>query len=172
MSFVEAGKTIDGVVVGSDAYPDVDPVENWSSLGCISETNFNTETETDTDYCPSPSGGYDKDDDETVVGDILNFATREHSEPVWRMLLGLKDEIANGVSQTPMAETRRFVEGWIKVQGRGSDGSDRVVMNLYGRLYLDGSPKWSKDPTKPALKFVKRYSAISTVTPQGIVPTT
>lgn len=168
MGFVPTGSIVDGITVGIDAYPDVDPAENWNDLGCIQEVNFETETEPDTDYCPSPSGGYDKDDDENVVADTLNFISRDHSEPIWRMLMGLKNPAVNGVAQAPFAESRRYIEGWLKVQGRGTDGTDRIVMNVYGRLSLDGTPKWSKDPTKPALKFKVRTSPIATVTPQGI----
>lgn len=167
--FVESGKTIDGIEVSDAAYPDVDPIENWNSLGCIQEVNFEPETETDTDYCPSPAGGYEKQDDERVVKDLIKFVTREHSEPFWRLLLGLSAEIADSVAQTPFNNGRRYIEGWLKVQGRGDNGVDRIVMNVWGRLSIDANPKWSKDPTKPALKFQKQYSSIATVEPDSIV---
>lgn len=167
--FVESGKTIDAITVDKDTYPDVDPITNWNSLGCISEVNFEPETETDTDYCPDPAGGYTKEDDERVVRDLIKFVTREHSEPFWRLLLGLNNEIVNGTAQTPLANNQRYIEGWLKVQGRADDGSDRIVMNIWGRLSLDANPKWSKDPTKPALKFQKLYSSIATVEPADIV---
>lgn len=167
--FVESGKTIDATVVSAAAYPDVDPITNWDSLGCIQEVNFEAEKETDTDYCPSASGGYDKVDDERVVRDLLKFVTREQSEPVWRMMLGLNAQIVNGTAQTPFANGKRYIEGWLKVQGRADDGTDRIVMNIWGRLSLDANPKWSKDPTKPALTFQKLYSAIATVEPTSIV---
>ena len=167
--FVESGTLVDGVTVDENAFPDVDPIDNWNSLGFITEVNPETEKETDTDYCPSPAGGYEKVDDERVVADYWKFITREHSEPFWRMLLGLRNEIQNGVAQTPLDEKRRYIDGWLKVQARADDGVDRLVMNIYGRLSLDANPKWSKDPTKPALSFQKLYSAVATVEPNGIV---
>lgn len=167
--FVEEGDVIDTTTVGIAAYPDVDPIENWENMGNVSEVNFDKETETDTDYDPSPAGGYDKINDETVVADIIKFITKQMSEPVWRMKLGLKNKIVDGVAQTPFNEKRRKIRGWLKVQGRGNDGSDRVIMNVYGDISLDANPKWSKDPTKPGLKFQKVYSPISTVEPNGIV---
>ena len=166
--FVEKGETIDNITVDPETYPDTDPAENWNSLGCVSEVNFNKETETDTDYCPSPAGGYNKEDDEVVVSDNIEFITRAHSEPYWRMLLGLNNKIVDGTAQTPFANKRRYIEGWLKIQGRAQDGADRVVMNIYGRLTINDNPKWSKDATKPALKFQKLYSSIATVEPNGI----
>ena len=166
--FAEKGETIDAITVDADAYPDTDPIENWNPLGCVSEVNFNKDTETDTDYCPSPSGGYDKNEEEVVVADYIEFITRAHFEPYWRMLLGVRDKIVNGTAQTPFAEKSRIIEGWLKIQGRAQDGSDRVVMNVYGQLSINDNPKWSKDSTKPALKFKRLYSSIATVEPNGI----
>ncbi len=167
--FVESGKQIDGTTVGASAYPDVEPPENWNSLGCISEFNSEAVTETETEYYPNPAGGYNKIEDTFVVQDVLKFVTRQHCEPFWRMLLGFKEEIANGIGQTPFAEKRRHIEGWLKVQGRGPDGADRIVMNVWGRLRIDSNPKWSKAAAKPALRFEVLYSPIATAEPAGIV---
>ena len=167
--FVEEGTVIDGVTVSKNAFPDVDPADNWPSLGCIQETDFETEKESDTDYCPSPSGGYDKMEDEHVVRDLIKFKTRELGEPFWRMSLGLKNKIANGTAQIPFASKNRWIYGWFKSQGRGDDGVDRVVMNVWGRLMIDENPKWSKDPTKPAYVLEVQYSPIATVEPNAIV---
>lgn len=168
--FAESGKTIDLNVVDKDYFPDTDPAENWEagSMGCVMESELTTEKETDTDYCPSPNGGYIKNDDEVVVADIIKFKTREHMEPYWRLALGLNNEIEDGTAQTPFAKKRRKINGWMKFQLRGDDGSDRVVMNVWGRLELDENPKYSKDPTKPGLKFTIEYSSIATLEPDGI----
>jgi hypothetical protein len=169
LSFAESGKTIDAIVVSAAAFPDDDPAENWDSLGCITEVNFEAEKETDTNYCPSPTGGYDKIDTERVIKDLLKFITIEQSEPYWRLMLGLGAEIVDGVAQMPFASTKRYIEGWLKVTAKGDDGVDRIDMRVWGRLSLDANPKWSKDPTKPALNFQVLYSAIATVTPTSIV---
>lgn len=169
LSFVEAGETIDGVTVSAAAFPDNDPPENWPSLGAISETDFEAEVETDTDYIASLSGGYIKEDDERVLSDYIKFKSRDMSELVWRLQLGLRDKITNGTAQTPFASKVRFIDGWLRVQAKAQDGLDRVVMNVWGRLRLDENPKYSKDPTKPGLKFQVLYSSIAEVTPENII---
>ena len=168
LSFAEGGTTIDSLTIDSSAYPDNDPVENWSPLGCISEVNFETETETDTDYCPSPTGGYDKNDDEVISKDLIKFVTKDHSEPFWRLLMGTPAAIVDDATQVPFSEPRRYVEGWLKIQGVGDDGNDRIMLHVWGRLSIDSNPKWSKDATKPALKFQKFFSSASTILPTGI----
>ncbi len=165
----EDGATIDENTVSIDAYPDVDPVENWESIGCITEVTFETEKETDTDYCPDPNGGYAKVDTERVVRDIIKFKTKQAGEPFWRMQFGLKDKIVNATAQTPFASKDRSIKFWFKCQGRAEDGADRVVMNVFGELSIDETPKWSKDPTKPGYKFEVINSSIATVEPDGIV---
>jgi hypothetical protein len=167
--FVEGGTTVDATEVSITAYPDVDPITNWESLGCITETEFETEKETDTDYCPSPTGGYSKIEEEQTVRDLIKMKCRDTSEPFWRMLLGLNSKIVDETAQTPFINKRRYVEGWLKVQGRGLDGADRVVMNVWGRLKIDETPKWSKDPTKPGYVFEVIFSEIATVEPDGII---
>ena len=169
ISFAEAGTTIDGILVTADAFPDDDPVENWASLGCVSETNIEPETETDTDYCANALGIYEKIDDERVVAVIIKFQVRDHSEQFWRMILGVPVAIADGVVQIPFSTARRYIDGWVKIDAFGDDGVKRINMLVWGRLTVDAAPKWSKDATKPALKFQKFYSAISTVTPTAII---
>lgn len=170
LSFVESGKTVDTVTVSKDAFPDDDPAENWDSLGCISEVNMEVETETDTDYCPSVTGGYDKIDDERAVRDVIKFQTKDLSEPFWRLQFGLTAEIAEGVAQMPFAQANRHIEGWLKVQAVADvdNGGDRIVAKIWGRLSIDSNPKWSKDATKPAMKFQALYSPIATLTPTSI----
>lgn len=169
VSFAESGLTIDAVVVSVAAFPDDDPTTNWESLGCITETDFETEKETDTEYCPSPNGGYDKIEEEQTVRDVIKMKCRDTSEPFWRMLLGLNAKIVDVTAQVPFANKLRYIEGWLKVQGVGLDGSDRVAMKVWGRLKIDENPKWSKDPTKPGYMFEVLYSAIATVEPDNII---
>lgn len=167
--FVEGGSEIDGVSVSKSAFPDVEPAENWHSMGCVSETTFETEKESDEDYCPSPMGGYQKIKTESVVRDTIKFKVRQTSELFWRLSLGLKEKIVNSTPQAPFSATHRYIEGWLKIQGRGDDGKDRVVMNVWGRLYMDENPKWSKDPTKPSYAFDVLYSPAASVEPADIV---
>ena len=169
ISFAETGTTIDSTTVGPAAFPDDEPTTNWASIGCVLESDWETEKETDTDYCPNAAGGYSKTEDEQTVRDIIKFKVRESSELFMRMMLGFPAIIVDDAAQVPFTETRRFIEGWIKVQGVGEDGDDRVVMKVYGKLKLDENPKWSKDPTKPGYKFEVAANAIATAIPSNII---
>ena len=144
------------------------PASGHSDLGCINEVNFAPETETDTDYCPVASGGYEKIEDERIVKDLIQFVTRDHSEPYWRMLLGTSAALVDAAAQKPFEKSRRHIQGWLKVVGTGDDGVDRITLQIWGRLSIDSNPKWSKDASKPALKFQKIDSTLNTVLPAGI----
>lgn len=170
-SFAEEGEEYGDPAntVGKATYPNADTYPDaWHSLGCILESSPEVETETNEDYCPDPAGRYRKETDETVVRDILKLSLKTHSEPIHRLVLGKQGKIVDGQAFTPFAARDRSVTGWLLFQLRGDDGNDRAVMALYGKMRLDAAPKWSKDPTKPAVKFEIITSTIQTAMPGGI----
>ncbi len=170
-SFVETGTSYGDPAntVSKQMYPNADTFpEAWSSLGCILDSSPETEVDTDEDYCPDEGGRYRKETSETVVRDILKLSLKTHSEPIHRLILGKEGAIVDGQAFTPFAARDRSIDGWILLQLRGDDGNDRVVMALYGKLRLDAAPKWSKDPTKPAVEFEIVRSTIQTAMPGGI----
>ncbi len=166
--FAEQGSVVDGITVDVNAFPDVDPESNWNSLGCVSEFNVETDDEGEDEYCPAPTGGYIKETIPNIVADYLDFQVRDHSEPIWRMMMGLTAEAVDGVEQVPFSDTQREIFGWLKVQGRGRDGRDRIVMNVYGKITLNSSLQWSRNVTRPELRFQVLSSPIATLTPDGI----
>jgi hypothetical protein len=169
-SFVEDGTEVGENTVGIDFYPEA-PNEAWASIGCVLDATPETETETDTDYCPNPGGGYSKEDDQNVVKDLLKMSLRAHSEIIHRLVWGLDAPIQDDTPVTPFTRTDRFVRGWLHFTGRAQDGTDRFVAALYGKLRLDANPKWSKDPTKPAISFeVIKSSLINSVVPDNVNP--
>ena len=97
---------------------------------------------------------------------MLKFQVREHNEIFWRQIFGMRAPAQQNVSQVPYEQTRRWVEGWLKIQARGQDGVDRIVMDVWGRLNIDENPKWSKDVTRPSLKFQVIPSPVALITPQ------
>ena len=170
-SFVEDGTTYGSPsnTVGVGVYPNADTFPNaWNSMGCVIDASPETEVETDEDYCPSPSGGYIKESTETVVRDMIKLSLKTHSEPIERMIWGKSGAVVDGAAFTPFAKKDRFVKGWLHFQLREGGGSDVIVAALYGKMRLDAAPKWSKDPTKPAVRFEILYSPIMSAMPAGI----
>lgn len=170
-SFVEVGAVFGDPVntVGAELYPNADPYpELWNSLGCVIDASPEVEVETDEDFCPSPAGGYVKETTQSVVQDILKLSLKTHSEPIERLIWGASAAIVDQTQFTPFAAKDRFIAGWLHLQLREQGGTDTVVAALYGKLRLDAAPKWSKDPTKPAVKFEILYSSVATVLPDGI----
>lgn len=170
-SFVEAGTVVgeEENLVGPDFYPeDTEDLGVYGSLGCVLEAEPEVTEEDDPDYCPSLAGGYDLEEDPTVVKDVIKMSLKCHSEPIWRLIWGFKNKIVNGTPQTPFGSKKRYVEGWLIFEQRAGDGVTKMNAAIYGRLRLDAAPKWSKDPTKPAVRFEKRYSSIATGEPGAI----
>jgi hypothetical protein len=169
-SFVEKGTVVGENTVDSGFYPeDEEDLDAWSSLGCVLDATPEPEVETDSDYCPDAAGGYRKEDTDNVVKDVIKMTLKCHSEPIWRMILGVKAKLVNGTPQTPFANKDRFVEGWLNIEQRAQDGVARTLMVIYGRLKIDANPSWSKDPTKPSVRFEILTSSIASVEPNAIV---
>ena len=169
LSIVEEGTVVGENTVGVAFYPDPEESgESWLSMGCVMDAAPETETEEDTDYCPSASGGYDKEILSTVVRDVLKLSLKAHSEVIHRLVWGVAAPLVEGEAQTPFTVKDRKIRCWIHFQGRAQDGEDRFIAALYGDLRLDAAPKWSKDPTKPAVRFEIVRSTIQSVVPGDV----
>lgn len=171
-SFVESGTTYGTSpvnTVGIGLYPSTTTyAASWSSLGDVLDSAPEKKEENYTDMVPSIYGGYALQDDTYVTQDKLKLSLKSHSEPIHRMVWGLASKITDATAVTPFANPARFVEGWINFQLRGQDGADRIVAALYGRMRIDGAPKWAKDPTKPAIIFEIIRSSIQTIVPNHV----
>jgi hypothetical protein len=170
-SFVEDGTSVGDPpnTVGADFFPSADDYsEAWNSLGCVSQSSLEPKVETDIVSCPSPAGGYIEEETENVVADVIKLSLRDHSEPIFRMIWGLTAPVEDGTPVAPFANKDRFVKGWLNFTLRGQDGQDRIVAALYGKLRMDANPTWSKDPTKPAVKFQVLYSPIAAIVPDQV----
>lgn len=152
-----------GLYPNADTYP-----STWKSLGCVLDASAEVVSETYEDDCPLPGGGYGRTTEEVVLQDIIKLSLREHSEIIHRMVWGAAAAIVDDTAFTPFKNKDRFVLGWLHFQLRGTDGVDRIVAALWGKLRLDAAPKWAKDPTKPAVKFEIITSPIQAVEPLGI----
>jgi hypothetical protein len=174
VSFVEAGTTFGTSPVNTvsrDVFPDTTTfADTWSSLGDVLDASMEPVTEDYGDTVPSAiGGGYVKESDIVVLQDILKLSLNSHTEPIHRLCWGAAAELVDGEAVTPFANRTRFVEGWIAFTSRGQDNADRMVAALYVRIRLDGNPKWSKDPTRPAISCEVIQSAIQTLVPDNII---
>jgi hypothetical protein len=167
-SFARGGTTIDAVAVSAAAYPDTDPADNWEDFGCVSEGRNEPNVAQYPVMCPKPSGGYEEKIEEQVLRDsyVLNF--NKTNPYYWELAEGFNAAIVNGTAQTPGQKGDRFIEGWLKLQKRGSDGQDRIVKNVWGKLRLNEQFSASSDPTRPVFRFDVEYSAIATSEPNDI----
>lgn len=172
-AFVETGTTYGAAPVNTvsrELYPSpATHAASWSGLGDVLDAAPEKKEEDYSDTVPSPYGGYTTESDTVVLQDTLKLSLKCHNEIIHRLIWGLASKIEDGVEQTPFANPNRYVEGWINFQLRGQDGADRVVVALYGRIRLDANPKWSKDPSKPAIKFEILRSSIQSILPDGVI---
>jgi len=170
-SFVEAG-TVAGEeenVVSRDWYPDAEEdLGVYSSTGCLLQVVPDPKVEDDPIYCPQPDGTYRLEDNPTVVQDAFKISCKCHFEIIHRLVWGLKNKIVNNTVQAPFANSKRWVEGWLMFEQRVPGGVTIVTAALYVQIFLDGSPTWSKDVTRPAIRVVNVYSPIASLKPNGI----
>lgn len=171
-AFVETGTTFGTSpvnTVSAALFPDTTThAAVWSSLGDVLDSSLDPKTEDYSDTVPDPAGGYRTVSDPVVLQDNIKLSLLSHSEPIHRMVWGVNGEIVDGTPVTPFAAKRRHVEGWLNFTLRGQDGADRVVAALYGRMRIDGAPKWAKDPTKPAIVFEVMRSTVASIVPDNV----
>lgn len=163
--FVKAGTVVEGNTVDADFFPDAatDP-EAWSSLGCVIQASSEPETEeSDPDYCPSPSGGYTKEVNTYTVRDVITATLKCHCEIIWRLIWGVSQEMDNDTPYAPFTKSDRYVQGWINLQLRAEDGTDRARAALFVNFRLGDPVLWSKDPTKPVVRWEIVPSSIASV---------
>lgn len=170
-SFVEEGTVVGENTVGIDFFPDAtENPEAWNSLGSVQQSNLEPETEeSDPDYDPVPEGGYEKSVDSYVTRDIYKASLKCHFEIIHRLIWGAAAKLANGTPVSPFVKKDRFVRGWINIQLRAEDGTDRMVAALWGKMRLDANPVWSKDASKPAIRFEVVRSPIAAIEPEAVV---
>lgn len=152
--FIPHGESVDTVTTGPAAQPDDDPVENWTdySLGCIEQVAFEKEEESDEDYCPQETGGYRKVKEMRVVSDTIKLTLQQHSEPIFRLIFGLKDKMTGATGQQPFSNSGdRQISGWLRLRGIGKDGEALVLAKVEVKLRVQEYPGWSRESTKPVV---------------------
>ena len=152
--FAEDGSTIDASLVGVDAAPDfAADLELVPSLGCIEQVSPSVEEESHTFDCPSATGGYERSTERNVLADYLDMQLTKTNEIVQRLTWGVADEIADDTEQEPFEVRDRRLLGWLHLLGRLRGGDVLVKADLWVECRLQENPPWSKEPTRPALRF-------------------
>lgn len=167
-AFAREGESVDSITVGVGAFPDTDPASNWEDFGCVSEGRNEPNVAEYPIMCPKPSGGYEEKMEKQVLRDSYVLSFNKTNPYYWELAEGYAGPVVDGAEQTPGQKGDRFIQGWLKLQKRGSDGQDRIVKNVYGKLRLDTEFEASSDPTRPVFRFDVEYSAIATSLPDDI----
>jgi hypothetical protein len=171
VSIVETGTTFGDPVntVSASLFPDTTTYATWNSIGDVLDAAIESDTEDYGDIVPDATFGYRKESDIVTLQDRLKLSLNSMSEPLHRLMWGAAAPLEDGTAVTPFGSNVRYWEGWIAFTGRDSrDKSDKLVAALYVRLRMDGNPKWSKDPTKPAVVCEVVPSSIQSLMPDGI----
>lgn len=152
--FIENGLVIDSVTVSKNAKPDVDPTANWRTLGCVNQLTPYQQTEEDTPIKCFNGTRYIQERETIVLEDGWDIVLRDHSEPIYRLLLGLAAEIQDGTPVIPYANNVRKIEGWLKLQGRNVNANGDVwVMDLYCKMELPELPTYNDKTVLPTVRF-------------------
>ena len=167
--FAEDGTTVGADTIDSATKPDNSSSVVSPSIGCIREMRHERVTENLGDrICPKTTGGYTTTARNYITDDKFTFVGEDHNELVHRLQFGLSSTIALGTSQTPFADSKREVKGWIYLVGRKQDGTQLVVLESYGKVELTDVPAWTKAYGQPAVTFTPEENAGNTI----VYPTT
>ena len=161
--FIEAGLTVDAIVVSATAKPDNDPETNWPKLGCIESAKFEKEISGEEFMCPSETGGYVKEKTDKVVADFLNLRSNYMNEHVKRLEFGLAAPIALDTPVETHATTTREIFGWLRITGRKEDGNDDFVMDWWCKMTLTDALDRNDKTLRPTLRFQKMASTLNTI---------
>jgi hypothetical protein len=163
--FLESGLTVDAQTVAATVKPDTAPTANWTdgTLGTILDFKFGNEKIDSPFMRPLPSGGHEKVNRSFVTQDFVTIKTREMSELVWRLQMGLTGKINEATAQTPGLAKDRKIEGWLRLQGRNITGFDRFIMDWWCEVRLEGENTFDEKVVTPSLRFtlIKAVAGVS-----------
>jgi len=167
--FIPAGTVIalgDGsssLTVAREAWPDSEPVTNYSdyAIDDIETLKTERETETETFDIPSAADGYQKDLDEWVTGRMWTAETAKTNALVIMLEEGLTALPVAGTAQIPGARKENYVEGLMHhetaTRGIGTTRRRRV----WARVYLVTPGDSSSKTSKVQLKFRQMDSSLN-----------
>ncbi|MDP3850097.1 MAG: hypothetical protein Q8Q59_06325 [Luteolibacter sp.] len=135
--------------------PASEPLTPWTdgTLGTVLDFKYGNQ-KIDSNYLkPLPQGGRELVNRSFVTQDFVTIKTREMSEIVHRLQMGVKNVIAEGTPQTPGLEQDRKIEGWLRLQGRVLGGFDRFLHDWWCEVRLEGENVFDEKVVTPSLRF-------------------
>ena len=173
MSFVEDGATYGDPLqtVSATVLPDIETVPApWAlnPMGCVIDSQIKKKYIEDSDICYGPNG-YSEVMDRYLSMVEIGVSLKAYSEILHRLIWAVQNKMADTVAQTPFLGSD-FVEGWVHLQWEADDAAPRYTTVLRARMRLDEDPKWSKDPSKPAITLEIFFgNVLNTVLPDNII---
>ena len=166
--FVEAGTTVDALTVSATVKPDVDPIANWTAntLGNILDFKFGVDEEDHPIMRLLPNGSRVKVPRKIVVADYVDLTSQEMNELCLRLQHGVATKIAEGTAQTPGALNDRYIDGWLRLQGRAMGNFDVFIQDWWCQVRLVEGTKADGKFSEPKLRFYQ-YKAVAGVMVAG-----
>jgi hypothetical protein len=167
--FAEDGTDTDddpAQTISETVLPDDNPTTNWKSLGDILEGATRTTETADDSYNQLVGDRFVKRHTERVIGDYLNFETRQMNQLVEAMELGVSPAFAEDTNISPFTVIDRAVKGWLLLQARklGSGGVDDHRIVCWVELRLTGIPMASDNKAqKPGLRAQMLPNALNSL---------
>lgn len=165
---VESGLTVDAQTISDLIKPDTSPLTNWTdgSLGSILDVKFGVE-EVDSPFMDAlPTGGFVKRNRKFVVQDWVEIKSRQMNELVWRLQHGVNTKIVEGTAQTPGLKYDRYIDCWLRLQGRVLGGYDRFIQDWWCECRLVEGISADGKVSEPKLRFTQ-YKAVNGVMVAG-----
>jgi hypothetical protein len=124
--FIPVGTVVDGGTVTKTSWPDGVPATNYTDwkFNEIESVVYEVEKETEAIKVPTDNGGYDTDEEETIVGRRWKAKTPMTNSLIKQLENGLANPAASGVAQKPMQRRDATLEGvlLIELTGRAQSG--------------------------------------------------
>lgn len=166
VDFIEHGTTVDLNPTSSSVLPDDDPIENWTdaTLGSALGVDFDKKEKTDEVVRPSEEGDWEQEDFTRVLADYLDIELENHSEPIFRLLFGMKQKMTGTTGQRIYAHRGdRSINGWLRLRGKNQDGTDMIVAKIEVKMMLKSYPGWKVDAPYPVVRFQVKNNALNDI---------
>ncbi len=163
-----AGTTIDAQTVSATVKPDADPLANWTagSLGNILDVEFGIE---EVDYPVMtllPNGSRVKTPRKIVVADFVDITCQKMNDLVLELQHGFNAAIVQGTAQTPGAKSDRYIDCWLRLQGRAMGNFDLFIQDWWSQCRLIKGTVADGKFSEPKLRFYQ-YKAVAGVMVAG-----
>lgn len=142
---------------------------SWSELGCVTAFRPQLDTQEFAVMCPAAGGGYRRSRKTMTTSDTMVFDVDKTSPIFWELLTGVSAAIADTTNQIPFVKSERKIEGWLQFQGRGDDGDDRVIIDMWVELRLTDGTEFGPNPVRPVWNAEVLTSALNNLLPDSIV---